>query len=69
MIRSKIFNAGVLLAGIFLGSVVACNKETPVSTISTAEQLYIIETATAYLDSLPVTVTAAICERSAGGPH
>jgi hypothetical protein len=48
---------------------VACKNESPVPTISTAEQQYIIESATAYLDSLPVTVTHSICERSSGGPH
>ena len=67
--RLKTFNAGVLLACIFLGSIVACKNETPVPTISIAEQRYIIKTATAYLDSLPLTVTNSVCERSAGGPH
>ncbi|HCE58724.1 MAG TPA: hypothetical protein DER09_13075 [Prolixibacteraceae bacterium] len=37
--------------------------------ISEKEQQYIIKTATQYIDSLPVTVTATFCERSAGGIH
>ena len=45
------------------------SKKTEVPYISTAEQNYIIETASGYLDSLPVTVTDAVCERSAGDPH
>lgn len=69
MIRSKIFNASILLAGIFLGSIIACTNESPVPVISTVEQQYIIKTATAFLDSLPITVTNSICERSAGGQH
>lgn len=42
-------------------------KEAPY--ISTAEKQFIITTATGYLDSLPVTVTAKVCERSAGSPN
>jgi len=54
---------------IIILSLVSCNKEKVVLFISEQEQHFIIETATAYLDSLPVTVTSAICERSAGGAH
>ena len=53
----------------FFLSVVCSAQESTVPTISAAEQQYIIETATGYLDSLPVTVTSAFCERSAGGLH
>jgi len=52
---------------IFL--VFACTSQKQVPYIPTPEQQNIIKTATTYLDSLPVTVTAAFCERSAGGPH
>jgi len=52
-----------------LTAIYGCDKETPVPYISPQEQQSIIQTATAYLDSLPVTVTAAFCERSSGGPH
>jgi hypothetical protein len=50
-------------------SFASCAKESPVSSISATEQQFIIETATTYIDSLPVTVTSAFCERSAGGTH
>ncbi len=52
-----------------LFSVTACGEKNEVPLISADEQNYIIETATASLDSLPVTVTSAICERSAGNMH
>lgn len=39
------------------------------SFISKKEQQFIIKTATEFLDSLPVTVTATFCKRSAGGIH
>jgi len=52
-----------------LTAIYGCKKEIPVSYISEQEQQFIIESATSYLDSLPVTVTSAICERSAGGAH
>ncbi|MEN8117312.1 MAG: alginate lyase family protein [Bacteroidota bacterium] len=57
---------GLFLTALILG----CNndfKEVPY--ISEKEQNYIIETATGFLDSLPVTVTNAVCVRSAGGKH
>jgi len=44
-------------------------KKAEVSYISPEEQKFIIETATGFLDSLPVTVTDFVCERSAGGRH
>lgn len=44
-------------------------KEAEVPYISSSEQQYIIETSTGYLDSVPVTVTDEVCERSAGGPN
>lgn len=47
----------------------ACSHQNQVPYISNEEQQFIIETATSYLDSLPVTVTAEVCERSAGGPN
>jgi hypothetical protein len=47
----------------------ACSSHKEVPYISKDEQQFIIETATGYLDSLPVTVTAEVCERSAGGPN
>ena len=53
---------------IILFGISACaKKESDVKYISTTEQQYIIESATAFLDSLPVTVTNSVCERSAGG--
>ena len=54
----------------FLFAMVSCSKkENSVPYISEEEQNYIIETATSYIDSLPVTVTATTSERSAGGLH
>ncbi len=54
----------------FLILFISCTeKKTEVLYISEEEQNYIIQTATSFIDSLPVTVTASICERSAGGPH
>ena len=46
-----------------------CTEKNRVPVISEQEQKYIIETATGYLDSLPVTVTATVCRRSAGNAH
>ncbi len=54
-----------VLGYIFSG----CTGKSKVPVISEQEQKYIVETATGYLDSLPVTVTAAVCDRSAGGIH
>lgn len=48
----------------------ACNQmQSTVPYLSEKEQTFIIETATSYLDSLPLTVTASVCERSAGNKH
>lgn len=44
-------------------------QKQEISLISFPEQQFIIKTATEFLDSLPVTVTAAFCERSAGSIH
>ncbi len=67
---SNDFIKAVLLLCIVLPVISGCTKNEPVIPyISKQEQQYIIETATAYLDSLPVTVTASFCERSAGGLH
>lgn len=55
----------VILLFLFAG----CKNEKQVPYISKLEQQSIIKTATTYLDSLPVTVTSAFCERSAGGQH
>lgn len=64
------FIKAVLLLCIVLPVISGCTQKEPdVSCISNEEKQYIIETATAYLDSLPVTVTASFCERSAGGPR
>lgn len=54
----------MILLIVFTG---CSEKEVPY--ISSNEQQFIIKTATSYLDSLPVTVTAEVCDRSAGGPH
>ncbi|GAB1450408.1 hypothetical protein MASR2M47_04640 [Draconibacterium sp.] len=55
-----------LLFTLFLG----CNKDLKVgSYISENEQTYILKTATNYLDSLPITVTASVCDRSVGNQH
>lgn len=53
----------VLLAGY------GCAEEAGLAVITKEDRSIILETATAYLDSLPVTVTASSCERSAGGLH
>lgn len=45
------------------------NQKQEISFISFPEQQFIIKTATEFLDSLPVTVTANLCERSAGSIH
>ncbi|NQU54995.1 MAG: alginate lyase family protein [Bacteroidetes bacterium] len=59
----------MLFGGIIMLFVCSCSNNTEVQYISKNEQNYIIETATAYLDSVPVTVTSAFTERSAGGIH
>lgn len=57
------------IIGIIATQLFGCKKQTDVQYISEGEQDYIIDLATSYLDSLPISVTANICERSAGGPH
>ncbi|MCE4563990.1 alginate lyase family protein [Maribellus sp. CM-23] len=59
----------IFIAAAFFLAIVACQKEKEVPLISEEEQQYIVEKATSFLDNLPVTVTAAVCERSAGGAH
>jgi hypothetical protein len=54
---------------IFIIFLSCSDQNIEVPYISEQEQNYIIETATSYLDSVPVTVTASISERSEGGPH
>jgi len=59
---------GILLLSIFI--FFACsNKKSEVPFVSEKEQNYIVEKATNYLDSLPVSVTASVCERSVGNKH
>lgn len=58
-----------LLAVISITNQISLSDNQVHKLISTSEQKYIIETATQFLDSLPVTVTANFCERSAGGIH
>ena len=59
----------LILAGIIVSFIFSCKENAEVKFISAQEQDYIIETATSFMDSLPVTVTANICDRSAGGPN
>jgi len=58
---------------VFIGIaclLLACTQEkSKPAFITDEEEHFILKTATAYLDSLPLTVTAAECERSAGGKH
>jgi hypothetical protein len=54
---------------ILLFLLAGCQNKKEVPNIPALEQQSIIKTANEYLDSLPVTVTSAFCERSAGGPH
>ena len=58
----------LLIVSIF--TFFACSdKKAEILFVSEAEQNYIVETATAYLDSLPLTVTASVCARSSGNQH
>ncbi|WP_319502985.1 alginate lyase family protein [uncultured Draconibacterium sp.] len=61
-------NTGILLLFVCMFGL-SCSQKQQVPYIAEAEQEYIIKTATEYLDSLPLTVTATVCERSAGGAH
>ncbi|HZH73796.1 MAG TPA: alginate lyase family protein [Mariniphaga sp.] len=66
MMYKKNFFLPVLFFLIFLmGSCSDNRREVPY--ITEEEQQYIVELATSYADSIPVTVTAASSERSAGG--
>jgi len=69
-----------ILAGIILLSLMmACAPKIPAGfganviktqvDVATIDRQRIIESADRYLSELPVTVTAATCERSLGGPH
>lgn len=65
----KLIHQGVFIL-LFLVTIISCNKnEVEVPYISTEEQHFIIETANGYLDSLAVTVTASVCDRSEGNIH
>ena len=66
-IRKNLENLIFFVLVILISACSGQKKEVPY--ISSDEQKYIIETATSDIDSLPVTVTAAVCDRSAGGPH
>lgn len=55
----------VLLMSIF----VACKQGNQVPFVSVDEQNYIVESANSFIDSIPITVTNKVCERSAGGIH
>ncbi len=66
--RIQFIRTGILLSMVIY-TFSGCFKKAEVPYISDQEQGYIIETATNYLDSLPITVTAANCERSAGNAH
>ncbi len=59
----------IFIAAAFFLAIAACQKEKEVPLICEEEQQYIVEKATSFLDSFPITVTDAICERSAGGAH
>lgn len=59
----------IISVGICIVFIIGCQNKKHIPYISNQEQQYIVETATAFLDSLPVTVTASVCERSAGGLH
>ncbi len=59
---------GLLIGFIFI-VFYGCSEKNKISIISEQEQKYIVETATGFLDSLPVTVTATSCNRSAGTVH
>lgn len=67
--RSLTKIVALLFIAIALFAFSGCSQKKEVPYISKDEQQYVIQTATSDLDSLPVTVTAAVCERSAGGPH
>lgn len=62
--------ARIFLFSLLITALWSCSQNnTGELYISEKEQQYIIETATDFIDSIPVTVTDFFCERSAGGPH
>ncbi|SHE44039.1 Alginate lyase [Mariniphaga anaerophila] len=66
----KLKMSGCVFSFILILLFAGCSqKKGQVPYISLSEQQLIVEKATAYLDSLPVPVTAETCERSEGGPH
>ncbi len=59
---------GVLLLFVFI--LFACSEsKVEIPFVSEQEQNYIIKTATTFLDSVPITVTNSVCERSVGDQH
>ena len=67
--KYKKVKAGLLFFVLII-IISGCSPEKEeIPYIPSSEQQYIIVTANDYLDSLPVTVTATVSERSAGGPH
>lgn len=69
ILRKAVFSIGLIVVLFFTcHNASGQDKNQPV-WISPEEQLFIVKTATAYLDSLPVTVTATFCARSEGGIH
>nr|MBD3622369.1 alginate lyase family protein [Sunxiuqinia sp.] len=68
MIRKEKFTS-MLFVILSLALIKCGNGENEVPYLSQAEQQYILETATSFLDSLPVTVTNEVSTRSVGGAH
>jgi len=66
-ILTKFVTLLFIAAALFAFS--GCSQKSEVPYLSKDEQQYIIQTATNDLDSLPVTVTANVSERSEGSPH
>ena len=65
-----LFNIEGITFLILMIAISACSEpNNEVHYLSKDEQQYIIQTATSDLDSLPETVTATTCERSAGSTH
>jgi len=60
---------GMLFMVLSLALVKCGDRKNEVPYLSRAEQRYIIEAATNFIDSLPVTVTNEVSIRSAGGAH
>ena len=63
-------NRSIVICLLILWTMVGCDKKKKETHyISDEEQKFIVETATNYLDSVPITVTAAFCDRSEGDLH